>query len=150
MGREPFSKIMQAVENLRPNEALQLIAPFEPYPLYAVLGRQGFSHESQQTGHGTWEVVFKRGNAASAVEQTPATRSCAVSEMVEVDARGLEPPQPLVVILEALATLPENAELNALTDRRPLHLYPHIEDRGFVGETQKQADGSFVTHIRRP
>lgn len=42
---------------------------------------------------------------------------------VMVDARGLEPLQPLVIILEALERLPEGAELRARTDRRPLHLY---------------------------
>jgi TusA-related sulfurtransferase len=68
---------------------------------------------------------------------------------VEVDARGLEPPQPLVVILEALASLPAGVELRAHTDRRPLHLYPLLEQRGFVGETEEQHDGSFVTIIRR-
>ncbi|HPU55354.1 MAG TPA: DUF2249 domain-containing protein, partial [Verrucomicrobiota bacterium] len=68
---------------------------------------------------------------------------------VEVDARGLEPPQPLVTILEALATLPERAVLLARTDRRPMHLYAELEARGFVGRTEEQSDGSFVTHISR-
>ena len=66
-----------------------------------------------------------------------------------VDARGLEPPQPLVLILEAMARLPEHGELRAQTDRRPLHLYPLLEQRGFTGETEEQSDGSFVTTIRR-
>ena len=69
--------------------------------------------------------------------------------IVNVDARGLEPPQPLVVILEMLAGLPESAELHASTDFRPLHLYPLLEQRGFTGETEEQHDGSFVTTIRR-
>jgi TusA-related sulfurtransferase len=69
--------------------------------------------------------------------------------IVKVDARGLEPPQPMVVILEALARLPEGAVLHAHTDRRPLHLYPLLEQRGFAGATQDQHDGSFITTIRR-
>ena len=67
---------------------------------------------------------------------------------VEVDTRGLEPPQPLVAILEALARLPAAGELRAQTDRRPLHLYPLLKQRGFVGETEEQHDGTFVTIIR--
>jgi uncharacterized protein (DUF2249 family) len=66
-----------------------------------------------------------------------------------VDARGLEPPQSLVVILEALARLPEGAELRARTDRRPMHLYDQLNARGFLGETEQQHDGGFVTIIRR-
>ena len=69
--------------------------------------------------------------------------------IVDVDARGLEPPQPMVRILEALSSLPTDAVLRARTDRRPLHLYPLLEDRGFTAETQAEADGSFATHIRR-
>ena len=69
--------------------------------------------------------------------------------VVDVDARGLEPPQPMVRILEALGSLPADAVLRARTDRRPLHLYPLLEDRGFTAETQAEADGSFVTQIHR-
>jgi len=71
------------------------------------------------------------------------------ARMVNVDARGLEPPQPLLVILEAVATLPEDSELYARTDRRPMHLYEQLTDRGFSGETQPLDDGSFLTRIRR-
>lgn len=66
-----------------------------------------------------------------------------------LDARGLEPPQPLVVILEALAGLPEGAEMRAHTDRRPMHLYALLEQRGFAGESEEQYDGSFITTVRR-
>lgn len=66
-----------------------------------------------------------------------------------LDARGLEPPQPLVVILEALTSLPEGAEMRACTDRRPLHLYALLEQRGFTGKSEEQHDGSFITTIRR-
>jgi TusA-related sulfurtransferase len=68
---------------------------------------------------------------------------------VFVDARGLEPPEPLVRILEAISNLPNNAELHARTDRRPMHLYAQLEQRGFTGESEEQTDGSFITHIRR-
>ncbi len=69
--------------------------------------------------------------------------------LIEVDARGLEPPQPMLRILEALAALAADATLRAHTDRRPLHLYPLLAERGFQAETQDQPDGSFITHIRR-
>ena len=70
-------------------------------------------------------------------------------QVIAVDARGLEPPQPLVKILEALALLADGAELRAQTDRRPMHLYSFLEERGFTGSSEEQPDGSFVTHIRR-
>ena len=68
---------------------------------------------------------------------------------VTLDARGLEPPRPLVVILESLEGLPEGAEIRAHTDRRPMHLYAMLEERGYTGESEEQHDGSFITTIRR-
>lgn len=156
-GREPFSKIMTAVAALKPDEQLRLIAPFEPVPLYAVLGKQGFQHRSQFIAGGDWEILFTRQPGAVPTEMLPsAPPSCpqnrsvlAPAEAVDIDARGLEPPQPLVKILEALTSLPANATLHARTDRRPMHLYAQLEERGFSGESVEQPDGSFITHIRR-
>ncbi len=68
--------------------------------------------------------------------------------LIELDARGLEPPQPMMKILETVATLPTGVTLVAHTDRQPLLLYPLLEQRGFSYETNTQPDGSHVTHIR--
>lgn len=68
--------------------------------------------------------------------------------LVELDARGFEPPQPLMRTLEAVATLPEGATLRVLTCWRPALLYAELEKRGFIGESEEQSDGSFITHVR--
>ena len=158
-GREPFSRIMQTVAQLEGNEELLLIAPFEPAPLYAVLAGQGFSHRTKPTETGDYEVLFTRTAGASPGSNTPPapgesqrlpqSGSCSGPPVLDVDARGLEPPQPLVKILEAVAGLPQGARLRAHTDRRPMHLYAQLEERGYVGESEEQADGSFITRIRR-
>ncbi len=70
------------------------------------------------------------------------------THLAKLDARGLEPPQPMQKILEAVATLPAGATLIAHTDRHPLLLYPLLEQRGFTYETTTQPDGSHVTQIR--
>lgn len=160
-GREPFSKIMGAVRELVPGQKLRLIAPFEPVPLFGVLKKQGFAHESREIGSGHWEVLFTRvggspaaGNIhtrvrANSANTDPERRPSGPKEMqfIEVDARGLEPPQPMVKILEALEDLPAGAGLRARTDRRPMHLYAQLEARGFTGNSEEQNDGSFITHI---
>jgi hypothetical protein len=69
--------------------------------------------------------------------------------VVKVDARGLEPPQPMVKILESLAVPPEVTAIEAHTDRRPMHLYALLEQRGFIGTSEELADGSVITRIRR-
>jgi uncharacterized protein (DUF2249 family) len=156
-GREPFSRIMDAVARLRPDEKLVLIAPFEPVPLCGILAKKGFHHTSKPIESGAWEVRFTHeAQGAPLGTGLPETTHCAcgcpaagMAEIVEVDACGLEPPQPLVTILEALAALPPGAELRACTDRRPMHLYGQLEERGFTGTTEEEKNGSFITHIRR-
>ena len=69
--------------------------------------------------------------------------------ILELDARGFEPPQPLMKTLEALAALPAGATLRVHTRWRPALLFPELEKRGFLGESQEQSDGSCITHIRR-
>jgi uncharacterized protein (DUF2249 family) len=155
-GRSPLSAILNVVASLRPNETLRLLAPFEPVPMYEILGRQGFHHTARSISVSDWEVLFTRQSGAPPMEPKSAVEfssSCDGStnspeSVVEVDARGLEPPHPLVTILEAVAALSPGALLRARTDRRPMHLYAQLEERGFTAESQEQSDGSFITHIR--
>jgi uncharacterized protein (DUF2249 family) len=153
-GREPFSRVMAAVAKLQPDEKLRLVAPFEPKPLFSVLGNQGFEQESKKMPSGDWEVLFTRRGGIETSFVPPTHPPCGtakteLAEILDLDARGLEPPQPMVKILEALTNLPAKTGIRARTDRRPMHLYAHLEERGFVGETTEQTDGSFLTHIRR-
>ena len=157
-GLEPFSKIMDATAKLQPGQNLLLLAPFEPKPLFDVLAKHGFSHSERQMEGGDWEVLFTRDGKNNSEPQKnenkrPVVENSALraphSAIVEVDARGLEPPQPMVKILEMIAALPDGAELRARTDRRPMHLYAQLESRGFTGQTEEQNDGSFITIIRR-
>ena len=50
---------------------------------------------------------------------------------VELDNRGLTPPEPMVRILSALSALGDDDVIVALMDREPLLLYPELERRGF-------------------
>lgn len=158
-GREPFSKIMAAVAKLQADENLLLLAPFEPKPLFSVLAKQGFGHAAREIGDGDWEVLFSRNLANGTPIKKPAIQnpkpktnqnvSAATSaNILELDVRGLEPPQPMVKILETLETLPAGGEIRARTDRRPMHLYAELEARGFTGQTEEQTDGSFLTIIK--
>lgn len=69
--------------------------------------------------------------------------------LIELDARGFEPPQPLMKTLEVVATLPEGATLRVHTRWRPALLYAELEKRGFIVESEEQSDGSYITNIQR-
>jgi uncharacterized protein (DUF2249 family) len=151
-GREPCGAILRLVDELLEGQQLRLLVPFEPVPLYSLLRGRGFGHRSRLLEGGDWEVVFSRDPDVAPPPNAPANRAspCGCAAVVEFDARGLEPPQPMVRILEALSVLPAGVTLQARTDRQPVHLYAHLEQRGFSGQSEVQPDGSFVTHIRRP
>lgn len=51
---------------------------------------------------------------------------------VVVDVSELEPPQPLVAVLEALDKLAEGEYLHVLHRREPHLLLPHLERRGLT------------------
>lgn len=59
-GGEPFVQIMETAERVPPGRTLVLIAPFEPAPLYAVLGGRGFSHATERVSDDEWIVRFTR------------------------------------------------------------------------------------------
>jgi uncharacterized protein (DUF2249 family) len=68
---------------------------------------------------------------------------------VRLDVRDLEPPQPMVLVLERLDALQPGETLEVLHDRRPLFLYPQLDARGFVHETDEPAQGLVRIRIRR-
>ena len=59
-GQTPCQLIDDAVATLRPGQPLVLIVPFEPIPLYAKLGNQGFSHCAEHLPDGSWRVEFRK------------------------------------------------------------------------------------------
>lgn len=154
-GHHPCDKIHNALGHVRQGEGLRLIVPFEPVPLYEVARRLGLRFEPRALPGGDWEVCFFAGSETDAGSPRAEPAGCGdeaaatgCAPEIEVDARGLEPPEPMVRILDALLALPAGGLLRARTDRRPMHLYPILEARGFSAETEELPDGSFVTHIR--
>ena len=59
-GESPLGAIDEAAANLILGQTLVLIVPFEPVPLYARLGRQGFTHRARPLGDGGWQVEFQK------------------------------------------------------------------------------------------
>ena len=64
-----------------------------------------------------------------------------------LDARELPPPEPLKNTLERLEALDDRTVLVQLNDRRPMHLYPILDERGYRHQTVE--DDAVVTVIWR-
>ena len=139
-GREPFARIMAAVQALAANEMLVLRAPFEPVPLYGVLGGRGFAHWTERLAADDWRVWFHRDAPAGAAPDAAGST---------LDVRGLEAPLPMVRVLEGLDALTPGATLTVLHDRRPMFLYPQLDERGFQHVTDEPGPGVVRILIRR-
>lgn len=152
-GQEPFARIMATVKALGPDQALVLRVPFEPIPLYDVLGKRGFAHWTENRAPDDWSVWCYRANASAegiaAAPAAPSAASAPPGERITLDVRGLEPPQPMVRVLEAVERLEPGQTIEVLHERRPMFLYPQLDDRGFAHETDEPAPGLVRIVIRR-
>lgn len=59
-GGEPYVRMMEVAQAIKPGETFVIIAPFEPIPLYDILRAQGFLYETQQAAQDEWVVCFSR------------------------------------------------------------------------------------------
>ena len=66
---------------------------------------------------------------------------------VVIDARGLEPPEPMLRTMKALDHLEPNRKLLVLLPREPFPLYRALELNGFSRQTEHQADGTVTVLI---
>ncbi len=64
-----------------------------------------------------------------------------------IDARGLEPPEPMEKVLQTLALLRPGQTIQLLLHREPFPLYPILAQHGYRHETRMAADGSYVILI---
>jgi uncharacterized protein (DUF2249 family) len=139
-GREPFRQILQASMALQPGQVLRLRAIFEPAPLYAVLGKQGLSHYTECLAADDWRVWFYRGAGAPVPQAAAGSAQQGLEDdVVILDVRGLEPPEPMVLTLEALEKLPRGKTLIQINVRVPQFLLPKLAERGFTWEAREQS-----------
>lgn len=137
-GREPFSRIMAAVGALQPGEVLRLRAIFEPVPLYSVLRRRGMVHRVERGEPDDWTICFWHAAAGSTPEpesaspaEAPPLEQPDPPDVVRLDVRGLEPPEPMLRTLAELETLPRGHTLVQVNARVPQFLLPMLVERGF-------------------
>jgi len=153
-GREPFSRIMAEVARLRPDELLHLRTIFEPVPLFGLLEKRGFRHETMRYGAHDWSVWFWRGSEAegSPLPEPPVLASTDAVEMptIWLDVRGLQPPEPLVRTLAALELMPSRHQLVQINARVPQLLLPMLAERGFACEVDDSRADEVRVRIWRP
>lgn len=66
-----------------------------------------------------------------------------------LDARGLEPPEPLERVIDALAVLPVESQLCLLIEREPHPLYRMLANNGYRHSTMLLPDFTYEIRIWR-
>lgn len=108
-GQQPLPLILAAADALPPGGVLHLRSPFEPLPLFQVMGGRGFDGRSQEFGAGDWSTWFWRRDEPPAPPAPPDSAAAPPPDVV--DLRALPPPEPLLWILRWTAARPEGSVL---------------------------------------
>lgn len=155
--RQKHARIFARWSELPVGEHFILINDHDPVPLYyqfAAMFPGCFTWEYVVPGPDEYQVRITRVAASPdeplvAPPRPQAAAAPAAATTLKLDARGLEPPEPMMRILAAAGTLPADTVLQAHTERRPIHLYGELETRGLAHRSEEQADGSCLTTIWR-
>jgi uncharacterized protein (DUF2249 family) len=69
---------------------------------------------------------------------------------VTIDVSELVPPEPMMKILGTLEGMPDGTTLLVHHVRRPMHLYPQLDDLGYRHNTREVETGQVEVLIHKP
>lgn len=153
-GGEPFGAIMAAAKEVGPGERLVLEVLFEPLPLYKVLGKEGFLAWCERLAEEHYRVHFYRqgGKEGWAATAGPTFLDEADWESYQAEVfieENLEPPLPMLRVLEALAGLEPGEKLLVHHVRRPVHLLARLAEEGHAYALRDLGPGRVEILIRK-
>lgn len=138
-GADPFSEIMAVIKTLQGGQILKIINVFEPIPLMNVLEKKGFESFTEKVESNEFHTYFKKTEVINYTENYDTELSSLDnfdtkmvdfgSNLVEIDVRHLEMPEPMITILNTLTTLPENHALFVHHKKVPQFLLPELKTR---------------------
>jgi len=73
-----------------------------------------------------------------------------MTKIIRLDNRGLKPPQPMIRTLEQLEQMNAGETLIIHNDRRPMFLYPELDELGMAYETEPHPEGGYLITIHKP
>lgn len=139
-GKDPMNTILKKTKEMETYQVLKLINSFEPTPLIQLLENKGYETYTEIAGEDLVHTYFfKSEKVRGADAEIKKSEGGAWEEMKQqydgklttVQVGALEPPLPMLTILEALDNLPEGNALYVYHKRIPVFLLPELKDRGF-------------------
>lgn len=142
-GEDPLKMIQNIIKALTDDQVLEIVLNFEPIPLIKIEERFGFEWMTV-VEDGLYHTLFKRG---ANMEYLPTGESKFIrdvtreeydlvvgqytDEIIEIDVRMLEMPEPMITILEKLEEMKQNPKsaLKVYHKRVPQFLIPELEKK---------------------
>ena len=157
-GEEPFGRIMAAARLTSAGQMLRLRSSFEPVPLYTVMAQRGFDRWTERHEDDDWEVLFLNAGRPTGKISAPAPQPADTiaaswttpTARVTIDVSDLVPPEPLIRIMGALEDLPPGGSLLVHHVRRPIYLYPQLDEAGYRHQTRDLGPGKVELLIEKP
>lgn len=163
---EPFKLIMDTVKSLGPEDTFVLHATFKPTPLLGVMKAKGFAYKTEKLAKDHWVVTFvskerkkELGEMGAAEERLPDLKKSKGDQSqgetsdspqtIELDNRGLEPPQPMMRTLNALEKCRKGDRVVIHNDRVPVFLLEELQSLGYPYEIEELPDGSARVTIHK-
>jgi len=159
-GKDPFNKILNVLSKMPEANTLKLINSFEPLPLINILRKKGYVSHVIHHAPSLVYTFLKRINSEEDKEDltVPACSEISSAEMEQliesfgekihfIDVRGLEMPMPMITILNALQTMPDDYLMLVLHMRIPVHLLPELESKGYTYKFRKISEEKTVVLI---
>jgi hypothetical protein len=148
-GDEPLAEILAAADALPHGHVLHIRAPFEPLPLFRVLGARGFDQHTTMFEAGDWSSWFWRADAPPASGTRVVTIPSVTPLPTDVlDLRSQPPPEPLLRILERAT--PDAGPFRVALPLWPAPLTPLLRGIGWRAEHERDLDqGAVLLTLRR-
>lgn len=135
-GIEPFPYILEYKRRLLPGQVFQLLAPFQPVPLYSVFEAEGYTVEVNQPEPDCWEIRFTPSGSA-----TPGRG-------LEIDFSGTQDVDE-TQLADTLRSLGRDSTLKVLTQERPDALLATVDSEAFEWECEPTESGRWMTTFWR-
>lgn len=58
---EPLEQVLEALDRLGPGQRIRMLNRREPYPLYSILAKDGYCHNTRCTETGDFEILIWAG-----------------------------------------------------------------------------------------
>ncbi|GIM46418.1 universal stress protein [Collibacillus ludicampi] len=161
---EPFQLIMDTVRTLDPADTFILHTTFKPVPLLGLMRAKGFAYKTEQLAKDHWKVTFVPKSRKKELKEkewdegsfpnkgqtiAPMEVNADSPRTIELDNRGLEPPQPMVRTLKALETCRKGDRVVIHNDRVPVFLLEELTALGYPYTIEDQPDGSARVMIQK-